>query len=103
MSNEPYYNSNIQNAKSKANLFLTFQFSMESKGNMSRKNHKHPPWSHKVKKSSNKCAKAATTSGSNVPIDEVSNKIDKLDHAVKSLNSKSVDHGQSLDHNSGSS
>ena len=48
-------------------------------------------------KSSQREVKVDTTSGSTVPISEVSNKIDKLARTVKSLNTKSADHSQSTD------
>ena len=47
-------------------------------------------------------AKAAITLGSTVPMSEVSDKIDKLVCAVKSLNTKSVECSQLTDHMSGS-
>ena len=53
-------------------------------------------------KSSQQVAKATTTSGSTVPISKVLDKIDKLAHAVKSLDTKSADHSQSMDRTSSS-
>ena len=53
-------------------------------------------------KSSQRVAKAATTSGSTVPISEVSDKIDKLARAVKSLDTKSAGRSRSKDHPSSS-
>ena len=48
-------------------------------------------------KSSQQAAKATTTSGLTVPISKVSDKIDKLAHTVKSLNTKSADCSQPTD------
>ncbi len=53
-------------------------------------------------KSSQLAAKAATTLGSTVPISKVLDKIDKLAHEVKSLNTKSMECSQPKDRPSGS-
>ena len=52
-------------------------------------------------KSLQHAAKVATTSGLSVPMSEASEKIDKLACTVKSYDTKSADHSESIDHSSG--